>query len=316
MPRADAITLKQLRALSAVNRHGTITRAAEAIHLTPPAVHTQLRQLSANVSAEVLRRGDAGKMELTDEGRLVLEAARRIDIELDACLRGVAELRDGRAGLVKLGVVSTGKYFAPRLVATLKRVFPSIKVELVVGNREQTIAALDAREVHMAIMGRPPRLPANHSEIIGPHPHVLIAPPDHRLAGRRNVDPEELTDETFIAREEGSGTRILMTRFLDKIGEGRGYDMTVMSSNETIKQAVKAGLGIALISQHTVCDELASGRLVMLDLPGLPIERSWYLLHRANTELGPAAERIRTHVSAMKGSFLPRPYGEMVQQPE
>ena len=306
MPRSDAITLKQLRALSAVASHGSITRAAAAIHLTPPAVHTQLRQLAANMGAEMLSRGDGGKMELTTEGEVVLETIRRIEVELGACLRSVAELRDGRAGLVQLGVVSTGKYFAPSLVATLKQVFPEIKVELNIGNREQTIEALETRAVQMAIMGRPPRFPVNHSEPVGPHPHVLIAPPDHFLAGRTNIDAELLIDETFIAREEGSGTRILMSRFLDRIGEGRIYDITTMSSNETIKQAVMAGLGIALISQHTVVDELHSGRLVTLDLPGLPIERAWYLITRADAPLSPAAQRIRAHISEMKGAFLPQ----------
>lgn len=306
MSRPDAITLKQLRALSAVASHGSITRAAEAIRLTPPAVHTQLKQLAGNVGAEMLQRGPTGKMELTNEGALVLESVRRIEVELDACMRSVAELRDGRTGLVQLGVVSTGKYFAPRLVASLKQVFPEIKVELIVGNRGQTVAAFESRQVQMAIMGRPPRFPLNHSEPIGPHPHVMIAPPDHWLAGRGRIDPEELIDETFILREAGSGTRILMERFLDKIGEGRIYDMTTMSSNETIKQAVMAGLGVALISQHTVVDELHSGRLIVLDLPGLPIERAWYLITPADIPLSPAAQRIRTHISGMKGSFLPQ----------
>lgn len=306
MPRLDAITLKQLRALSAVAAHGSITRAAEAIRLTPPAVHTQLKQLAQNIGADMLRRGETGKMELTDEGVLALASTRRIEVELDACMRGVAELRDGRAGLVQLGVVSTGKYFAPGLIATLKKAYPDIKVELLVGNRGQMVSALESRQVQLAIMGRPPRFPINHSEPVGPHPHVLIAPPDHWLAGRSRIDPEALIDESFIVREEGSGTRILMTRFLDRIGEGRIYDVTTMSTNETIKQAVIAGLGIAIISQHTVVDELHSGRLVTLDIPGLPIERAWYLITRADVPLTPAARRISEHISSMKGSFLPQ----------
>lgn len=256
--------------------------------------------------AEMLKRGHSGKMELTPEGEVVLETIRRIEVELDACMRSVSELRDGRAGFVQLGVVSTGKYFAPGLVATLKREFPDVRVELIVGNREQTIAALEARQIQLAIMGRPPRTPPNHSVLIGPHPHVLIAPPDHRLAGKAQIDPEELLEETFVAREEGSGTRILLTRFLDRIGEGRTYDVINISSNETIKQAVIAGLGIALISQHTVVDELHTGRLVTLDLPGLPIERAWYLLSRSDTPLTPAAERIRDHITHLAGSYLPQ----------
>ena len=306
MDRPDAITLKQLRALSAVAANGSITKAAEAIRLTPPAVHTQLKQLAENVHADVLRKGHSGKMELTPEGEVVLETIRRIEVELDACMRSVAELRDGRAGFVQLGVVSTGKYFAPGLVAILKRAFPDVRVELIVGNREQTVAALESRQIQLAIMGRPPRTPPNTSVLIGPHPHVLVAPPDHPLAGQRRIDPEDLLDEAFIAREEGSGTRILMTRFLDRIGEGRTYDVITMSSNETIKQAVIAGLGIALISQHTVVEELHTGRLALLDLPGLPIERAWYLLTRSDTPLTPAAERVRDHIKALDGSYLPQ----------
>ncbi len=305
MKRPEAITFKQLRALGSVAQYGSITRAAEAIHLTPPAVHTQLRQLSAHLGAEVLRRGDAGRMELTDEGRVVLEAAGRIEAELDICLKSVAAIRDGHAGLVRLGVVSTGKYFAPSLVAHLKREFPEIRVELTVGNRGQIIEALDYRQIQLAIMGRPPRLPANVAEPVGPHPHVFIAPPDHRLAGIR-VAPSELLTETIIEREPGSGTRILLSRFMDRIGQGASYDTMSMSSNETIKQAVIAGLGIALISQHTVVEELHSGRLVTLDIPGLPIERAWYLLYRSDTGLSAAAQKIRGHVSGMKGAFLPR----------
>lgn len=305
MARPDAITLKQLRALSAVARYGSITRAAEAIHLTPPAVHTQLRQLASHMQVDILRRGDSGRMELTGEGEVVLSAAARIDSELETCLSAVAALRDGYEGLVRLGVVSTAKYFAPELVAQLKRDLPAIKVELFVGNREQTIQAFESRQVELVIMGRPPRGPANQAEPIGQHPHVLIAPPDHPLAGQSRIDPEALLEETIIVREEGSGTRILMIRFMDRIGQGMPYETMTLASNETIKQAVIAGLGVALISQHTVVEELHAGRLVTLDVPGLPMVRTWYLLNRIDKELSPASQRIKTRIAEMKGSFLP-----------
>jgi DNA-binding transcriptional LysR family regulator len=205
-----------------------------------------------------------------------------------------------------MGVISTGKYFAPALVAHLKQVFPDIKVELTVGNRDQIIKAIEARQIQLAIMGRPPRQPANTAEALGPHPHVIIVAPDHRLAWKKNIDPKEILNETILGREPGSGTRILMTRFLDRIGEGAPYDCLAMSSNETIKQAVIAGLGVALISQHTVMEELHSGRLVALDMPGLPIVRTWFMLHRSDAELSATAKRIKTYISGMKGSFLPQ----------
>ena len=220
-------------------------------------------------------------------------------------MRSVSELRDGRAGFVQLGVVSTGKYFAPGLVATLKQAFPEIKVELIVGNRGQTVAALESRQVQMAIMGRPPRTPAVHAEPIGEHPHVMIAAADHPLAGRRGIAPQALLDQTFIAREQGSGTRILMTRYLDRIGGGTPYRLVEMDSNETIKQAVMAGLGIAMISQHTVTEELRSGRLVALDADTLPIRRQWYLLHRADLDMSPTLNTVFNHIAEQKGAFRP-----------
>ena len=191
-------------------------------------------------------------------------------------------------------------------MAHLKSAFPDIKVELTVGNRGQIITALESRQIQLAIMGRPPRTPANTAEVIGPHPHIIIAAPDHRLAGKVSVDPKEILYETILGREPGSGTRILMTRFLDRIGEGATYDCLAMSSNETIKQAVIAGLGVALISQHTVMEELHSGRLAALDLPGMPIVRTWFLLNRTDAELSAAAKRIKSYISGMKGSFLPQ----------
>ncbi len=304
MPPADTISLKQLRALRALAQHGTISAAAESLRLTPPAVHTQLRTLATNLRTEIVRRGPSGAMQLTEAGELLLAAANRIEGELAEALRDVDALRKGLAGTVTLAVVSTGKYFAPRLVALLKRAHPDIRVILKVGNRDQTLTALAGNAVQLAIMGRPPRIPPVVAEVLGPHPHVMIAPPDHPLAGK-HASAEELLSETFIAREEGSGTRILMTRFLDRIGEGRVYETMELGSNETIKQAVMAGLGIALISRHTVTEELHSGRLTEIHADGLPIQRQWFLLHRADAALTPAAERIKERIMDLRGSYLP-----------
>ncbi len=140
---------------------------------------------------------------------------------------------------------------------------------------------------------------------LGDHPHVLIAPPDHPLVGAAEITPDELLRETILMREQGSGTRILATRFLDRIGEGKTYERAEMGTNETIKQAVIAGLGVALISYHTVVEELRSGRLVTLDLPGLPIMRHWFLLHPAETPLSGAARTVWQFIATEKDSFLP-----------
>ena len=306
MLQLDAITLKQLRALRAVAENGSITAAAEALSLTPPAVHTQLRTLEQNLDCVLLDRSPAGGAQLTTEGRAVLDADLTIEAALEICSDKLRAYKEGHSGVVMLGVVSTGKYFAPGLVAQLRLAFPGIEVSLKVSNRDGIITALQQHTIELAIMGRPPRTPAVRAEPIGEHPHVMIAAPDHPLAGKRGIAPQALLEQTFLAREQGSGTRILMTRYLDRIGHGTPYRLVEMESNETIKQAVMANLGIAMISQHTVSEELRSGRLVALDAATLPIRRQWYLLHRADLRLSPTLKTVFDHIASQKGAFLPR----------
>lgn len=305
MPKLDAITFKQLRAIRAVAEQGTLSAAAEAVGLTPPAIHTQLRILEENLQCRLVDRGGAKGARLTAEGQAVLDAQFTIQNALEGCMQKVRALRDGQSGVVVLGVVSTGKYFAPGLVAMLQQHYPDIDVVLRVGNRDMIVRALQQQSIDLAIMGRPPRAPKVSVEPMGSHPHVMIAPPGHRLAGKANISPEDLLSETFIAREDGSGTRILMIRYLDRIGDGATYRFIEMGTNETIKQAVIAGLGIAMISQHTVTEELKSGRLVTIEPEGLPIERKWYLLQREDLVVTPAIATVHGFISDLQGSFLP-----------
>lgn len=306
MPKLEAVTLKQLRALRAVADTGSITAAAQMLSLTPPAVHTQLRSLETNLACSLLDRDPSSGAELTTQGRAVLDAEISIRAALEKCVQKIRAYNDGHAGVVVLGVVSTGKYFAPGLVAELRRAFPDIEVILKISNRDGILAALGQRTIDLAIMGRPPRAPAVRSEPIGEHPHVIVAAPDHPLASRRGITPQNLLAQNFIAREQGSGTRILMTRYLDRIGNGTPYTYTEMDSNETIKQAVIAGLGVAMISQHTVTEELRSGRLTALNAETLPIMRQWYLLHRADVELSAPQNTVFQHIAGLKGAFLPK----------
>ena len=306
MPKLDAVTFKQLRAIRAVAEHGTLSAAAEAVGLTPPAIHTQLRILEENLGCKLVDRGGAQGARLTAEGQAVLRAEFTVHSALENCLQQVRALRDGQSGVVVLGVVSTGKYFAPGLVARLQQHYPGIDVVLRVGNRDMIMRALQQQALDLVIMGRPPRRPVMETVVIGDHPHVMIAPPTHPLAGQKNVSAKDLMAETFISREGGSGTRIMMIRYLDRIGEGTPYRSIEMGTNETIKQAVMAGLGIALISQHTVTEELNSGRLMTIESAGLPIARKWFLLHRQDLRVTPAIATVHQFISDLKGDFLPR----------
>ena len=182
-----------------------------------------------------------------------------------------------------------------------------VEVSLRVGNREAVIADLDRGRCELAIMGRPPREPSVDAVPLGPHPHGVVLPPDHPLAGADGHDPDALLRETFLSREPGSGTRVLMQRFLDRLEAGQPARIIEMDSNETIKQAVLAGLGIAFLSLHTVDDELRTGRLALLSGPHLPVMRHWYLVSPMALPPGPVAARIATEIGALSGSFLPRP---------
>lgn len=305
MPRVDAITLRQLRILAAVASNGSLTAAGERLGLTPSAVHAQIKNLETALAVPLLRRADNGAgSEPTREAALVLEAGRRIEVALTQCAAQISALKSGHAGRVTLGVVSTAKYFAPRLVARLRAICPDVEVVLREANRSGVVDDLERHAVDLAIMGRPPRHPEVSATMIGPHPHGILVPPDHPLAGRQ-VTMEHLLNETMIAREEGSGTRILMTRYLDTEAEGQVFDIVQMGSNETIKQAVMAGLGLAFISLHTATEELRSGRLVALRAPGLPLMRQWFLVHSADHPLSPAARALAERIEALRGAFLP-----------
>jgi DNA-binding transcriptional LysR family regulator len=174
----------------------------------------------------------------------------------------------------------------------------------VIGNREDTIAAFKAGRLDVAVMGRPPEGIEVESALIGDHPQVIIAPPDHPLAKRRAIPPQDIAGETLLMREMGSGTRLLAERFLAKHGIQPRIGMEI-GSNETIKQAVIAGLGIAFISAHTIASEIQDGRLVILDVAGLPEIRHWFVVRLATKRLMPAAGALREFLVAEGRQFLP-----------
>ena len=285
MRNLKALTFKQLRALEAVVEHGTIAAAADALSLSSPAVHSQLKLLEENFGVPLLDRDVTGQFQATQEGRILIGSFEKAWGALRRAAEDIEAVRRGAAGRVVLGVVSTGKYFAPGIVARLKELHPEIEIRLIVGNRNEIIEGLEAEKIDIAVMGRPPRQPDVTALPLGPHPHVLIAKPDHPLVAAGKVRKADILAQHFILREEGSGTRILTMRYLDRLGQGKEYEFTEMGSNETIKQSVIAGLGVALLSAHTVIDELDAGRLAIIRAEGLPIMRHWFVLHRSEQRL-------------------------------
>ena len=287
-----AMSPRGLRGLAAVARTGSYAAAADMLGLTAPALHAQIRSLESALGVPVLRRAESGGSELTEIGARVTETATMIELQLERMAEDVSAILEGRIGRVVLATVSTAKYFAPFLVQRLRQEMPEADIQLRVGNRQQIIDGIASGRFDLAIMGRPPRRPTVEAAIFADHPHILVAPAGHPLTTMAEVPSTELYHETFLLREDGSGTRILAIRWLDRIGEGFPFEQIEMDSNETIKQAVMAGMGLALLSQHTVVQELADGRLKMLPMAGLPIIRHWYVVRSDARPPSPAQESV------------------------
>ncbi|MEL6977899.1 MAG: LysR family transcriptional regulator [Pseudomonadota bacterium] len=305
MPDLRALSIKQLRAFAAVARTGSPTAAAQELSVTPPAVSTHLRTLEQLVDAPILlRSGDA--LRPTQIGERLLEIAAEFEVSVERAAQKIDALKSGAEGAAVLGVVSTAKYFAPHIVAAFQSAHPGLCVALQVGNRGAMIQGLERGAYDLMIMGRPPAEPRTVEAVLGDNPHILIARPDHPLTAVEEAPREALRGEIFLAREDGSGTRILMSGFLDRIGLRGGARVIEMESNETIKQAAMAGLGIAMLSAHTCVAELKEGRLAPIRAQGLPLVRQWRLLHRQDRELDGAARALRRFIIDNAAALLPQ----------
>jgi DNA-binding transcriptional LysR family regulator len=295
-------TVRQLQILVAVAKHRSLTRAAEELRLTQPAVSMQVKALERLAGLPLLERAGR-RIALTEPGAELLGHAQAVLRSLCDADDALAALRGLKAGKVSIAVVSTAKYFAPKLLALFSRKHPEMELKLAVHNRDRVVQLLVENEVDLAIMGMPPHHLETTAFRFAKHPLVIIAAPDHPLAGQRRVPVKALAAESFLVREPGSGTRSAMERFF---GE-RGIKLRVgmeMSSNETIKQAVMAGMGVSFISQHTIGLEVATGQLVILKVEGLPVVRQWYVVHRAEKRLLPAAEAFKAFMLQEGAEFL------------
>ncbi len=301
---AKQLTIRQLRALAAVQAAGSITSAANQLHVTQPAVTQQLRNLQELARLPLIQRTGAGIV-LTDAGREVRLLSERIEAALLDCEQSLDMLAGRSSGRVSIGAVSTAKYFVPFAIAAFSKRYPKIAVTLQIGNREDIRDALRGYDLDIAIMGQPPADVEVEMRLLGKHPHIIIAAAGHPLAKKRKVVAADLVDETFVTREPGSGTRMLMEQFFQRIGLTARIGME-MGSNETIKQAVIAGLGIAFISKHTVSNELQSRRLVELKVVGLPVMREWHAIRRADKVLLPPARAMLDFLGEEGSRYLPK----------
>lgn len=269
-----AASLRQMQIFQSVARHLSYTRAAEELHLTQPAVFTQVRQLEEQLGSALIER--LGKrLFLTEAGQVVLSSARDVLGEMERMEMRLAELRGLARGRLRIAVVSTAKYDIPRRLGAFCRAHPGIDVSLTVGNREDLLARFAGNEDDLYILGTPPGGLDAEAHRYAENPLVMIAPPGHPLAGRV-LRPADVAAEPFVMRELGSGTRIAAERYFAAQGFAPVVRME-LGANEAIKQAVMAGLGLSVISRGSALLELEEGYLVELSVDGFPLVRHWHV---------------------------------------
>lgn len=280
-------TLHQLEIMMALARHLNMTRAAEELHMTPAALSIQIKQLSKTMGMP-LHEQVGKRLFLTAAGRLVEEASRDIFDRLDALAVALAETRGLERGSLRLSIITTAKYFVPRLLGAFCKLHPGIEVNLEVDNRNRLLERLTRNLDDLYIMGNTPE---NLNVVSVPfmmNPLVVLAPASHPLASEQGIAPSRLAGEPFIMREPGSGTRLAVERFFAQHGVKPAVRMA-LGSNEAIKQAVAGEMGLAVVSQHTLSLDVASGAFAVLDVEGFPLMRQWYAVYPAGKQPSPVA---------------------------
>lgn len=297
------VTLRQLKVFESVARHLSYSRAADELHLTQPAVSMQIKQLEDNISLPLFEQ--LGKrIYLTDAGRELYQYSRAIAQQLSDMEVALDELKGMERGKLNIAVVTTANYFAPHLLAKFCQRYSGVTVSLNVSNRETVLKQLADNLIDLAIMGQPPENLDIDSESFMENPLVVVAPPDHPLCKERDIPVKRLATETFLVRESGSGTRSAMERFFAaheiKINKGMETDTT-----EAIKQAVQAGMGLGIMSRHTVELELETKRLKILDVQGFPIVRYWHVVNRKNKRLSSVANAFKEFLLKEAEKLIP-----------
>ena len=285
-------TLRQLKVFESVARHLSFTRAAEELHLTQPAVSVQVKELEGHVGLPLFEQLGR-KIYLTQAGAEMLHHSRAIIQRFREVEEALQQLKGIAGGKLNVAVISTADYFFPRLLAQFARRHPGITLDLGVHNRAELLHRLADNLTDLAIMVRPPDDVDTVNERFAPHPYVIVAAPGHPLAGKTNISRAMLAREPFLVREKGSDTRASMARAFAGSLEKLNVAME-LTSTETIKQAVIAGMGVAFLSAHTVTLERQVGSLVILDVQGFPLILDWYVVHLKNKRLPPVASAFKS----------------------
>ncbi|MFV2004592.1 MAG: LysR substrate-binding domain-containing protein [Gammaproteobacteria bacterium] len=296
------MTFRQLKVFESAARHLSYTRAAEELHLSQPGVSMQIKQLE-DVAGLPLFEQIGKKMHLTAAGQEVYAYSKNIGHMLDEAEVVLDELKGLQSGRLAISVATTASHFATRLLAAFSERYEGVTITLDITNRASLREQLEANRPDLVIMGQPPEGVEVDAEAFMENPLVMIAPLNHPLASEKQLDLTRFEDEQFVVREKGSGTRSAIERFFAE-HEVSFHTGIEMSSNEAIKQAVEAGLGLGIVSIHTLELELETKRLQVLDVKGFPIQRHWYVIQRKGKRLSPVAQAFKTFVLEHAREFI------------
>ncbi len=306
-------TFRQLRVFNEVARQLSFVRAAENLHLTPPAVTMQIKELESQVGMPLFDRSGK-KVSLTTTGEYMVVYARKILALLKDAEDASARLQRAEIGLLTVGMVSTAEYFMMRMLSDFRARRAGVDVRVCTGNREQLVKMLQNNEVDIAVMGQPPTELQTRTEPFAAHPLVFVAASDHPLVEREKLTADDLRPYEFIVREQGSGTRVAMQKFFTDHRVEPRLQMQV-NSNETLKQAVMAGLGLGFVSLHTIGSELDHGQIAILEVQSTPVFRVWNMVHTLSKVLSPAAEAFRYEILENGEQFLATKFGHHLVLP-
>ena len=282
-------TLRQLQVFEAIFRLGSFTRAAEELFLTQPTVSMQIRKLTDAMGVPLFEHVGRN-VEPTEAGRELYTACRSMFETLANLEMKIADLKGLKRGRLRMGVITTAKYLAPEMLGEFSQIYPGIELALKVTNRDNIISRMHANEDDLYIMGQAPEGELDvESYPFAPNPLVVMAPRNHPLVGKKNISMEDLAKEPFIIREPGSGIRDAMFKAFDAKGLRPNVRME-LGSNEAIKHAIAGGLGLSVLSLHTLSLEGPDGAVAILDVEGFPILREWYIVYPKGKELSLVAQ--------------------------
>jgi len=306
-------TLRQLKVFEAVARLLSFSRAAEELHLTQPAVSTQIKKLTDHAGLALFEQLGK-KIHLTPAGVEMLHSSRVIIQQFKEVEEAMTQFKGVSGGKLNVAVISAGDYFFPRVLVEFASRHAGVTLNFGVCNREELLEQLLLNQTDLAIMVRPPQDMDTVNEAFAPHAYLIVAPPDHPLARKQRIPMSRMAKEPFVVREKGSDTWHSMEECLGSHLANLNIAMEIKST-ETIKQAVIAGMGVSFLSSHTVSRELQLGSLVALDVHGLPLMLNWYVVHRKNKRLPPVAQAFKNFLMTDGAALIEQTMGVVAKRP-